>query len=783
MPEIRGCVWLAFAILAGLFLVFTQGAGAQAPSIKQLVEATSPKAPPPADEKADDTRKRLEQWQQEARDALAKLDSGGTSTALPPGISATELEDRRRDLEQLVITTTASLKNIATSADARKQLENARAEESAWTGFKESPPYSILTLDGLLNERDALKAKLTSFQSSFTNIQNILSSVLAETKETEEQVGTFIAAVQNAPADQADAAKWRLESARTSSRLLGARASYMRDSSMTLQNRIDATQSELSLIERKIRTVSANVRFADEDLATVEKVGTERKKSIDKEITEVSKRLKTAMEARNKAQSAVDALASTTGTAPEALELAKFKLDVSDQKIEALQSVTESLEALVQLENANFKAYQFRKAIVTASEPAKKAKSIEELAALYERVRAWENVTNNEVSTRGADLSKLESRAASITSENPRFPWVNEQRAAKVEKLTTCQRLLQVVSAERKLLKRWLNDYQTKPEDITVGQRISGYASQTRERIRKIWSFEVMTFEDKVVVDGQTFTGRIPLTLGMLLRAILFFVIGYWIASRIANRIQNGIVARGHIAEANARTLRNWAMIVISVFLVLGTLSFLKIPLTVFAFFGGALAIGVGFGTQTLIKNFFSGIIVLAERAIRVGDVVDVGGLAGTVTEINTRSSVIRGGDGKETLVPNSFFLENRVTNLTLSNRRVRRTLSVSVSYTSQPQLVITTLKECVDRHGLVLKEPAPIVTLDEFGEKGLNFMIYFWTELNDRTNGDVVASDIRLMVEKRFGELDIQFASAESRPLLHIDQAPGIDSLGHVHS
>ncbi|RYD18690.1 MAG: mechanosensitive ion channel, partial [Verrucomicrobiaceae bacterium] len=177
-----------------------------------------------------------------------------------------------------------------------------------------------------------------------------------------------------------------------------------------------------------------------------------------------------------------------------------------------------------------------------------------------------------------------------------------------------------------------------------------------------------------------------------------------------------------------------------------------------------------------LIKNFISGIIVLFERKIRVGDIVDVGGMSGSVTEINTRSSVLRGGDGKETLVPNSYFLENRVTNLTLSNRRVRRTLSVGVVYGSEVSLVLATLKECVERHGLILKDPAPIVTLDDFGDKALVFMLYFWTEFNDKTNGDVVSSDIRLMIEKRFTELGITLAGADQELAVRMALPPDMD-------
>ncbi len=191
------------------------------------------------------------------------------------------------------------------------------------------------------------------------------------------------------------------------------------------------------------------------------------------------------------------------------------------------------------------------------------------------------------------------------------------------------------------------------------------------------------------------------------------------------------MVTRGHVAEAQARTLRNWAMIAVGVALALITLSFLKIPLTVFAFFGGALAIGLGFGMQTLIKNFISGIIVLVERKIRVGDILDVDGII----------SIIRSADDVETMIPNSVFLENRVTNWTLSTSRMRRNLRVGVAYGTDPRMVMEILTDCAGRHGLVCKDPAPFAVFEDFGDNALIFMLYFWIELGKGANPMVVIS------------------------------------------
>jgi small-conductance mechanosensitive channel len=315
---------------------------------------------------------------------------------------------------------------------------------------------------------------------------------------------------------------------------------------------------------------------------------------------------------------------------------------------------------------------------------------------------------------------------------------------------------LQAVVLERKLVKRWVSGYSPEPGAQSYSHRLGTFASSSWDVVRKVWSFEVMSYEDRVEIDGQIISGKVPVTLGTLLRALLFFVIGYWIFSKIANRLETSLIARGHLVDSHARTLRTWGMIVVGVFLAIGTLSFLKIPLTIFAFFGGALAIGLGFGMQTLIKNFISGIIVLVERKVRVGDILDVDGIVGMVTEVNTRSSVIRSADDVETMIPNSAFLENRVTNWTLSSSKIRRSLRVGVAYGTDPQTVMAVLIESAARHGLVLKTPEPFAIFEDFGDSALIFSLYFWVELGNGGNAMIITSDLRLMIDKRFTDLGI---------------------------
>jgi small-conductance mechanosensitive channel len=614
-------------------------------------------------------------------------------------------------------------------------------------------------IDDLLNERDAVKSRLGSHEASLANFERLLGNVVAETRTAEDAVSKQIVAVQNAAPEAADAAKWRLESARIKARLMAARASYLQASCEAFRERIAASKTDLALVERKINAASPETRFTEDDLARIEKHAKDRKSSLEKELASVSKRLDAAFALRKKVQGALEALSSTApdDKQPDGLELAKFRVEVADARIASLQSVSEQIESLIQLENIGSKAYRERFTLVAATASGEeRGRSLEAIGNLVERLRAWGTVMDNELAACWADLSSIESRASSIAVDDPRFPLVNDQRAAQSEKLAMIQRVRQVVDTQGRLIRRWI--YDSTPDAGKAGllERVSSLGDRAWGAVKTIWSFEVMSFEDKVEVDGQTITGKIPISLGMLLRALLFFLLGYWIASRIANRIQSSIVTRGHIAEAQARTLRNWAMIAVGVALVLGTLSFLNIPLTVFAFFGGALAIGIGFGTQTLIKNFISGIIVLAERKVRVGDVLDVDGVIGTVVEVNTRSSIIRGADDVETMIPNSLFLENRVTNWTLSSTKMRRNLRVGVAYGTDPRVVMDILTESAGRHGKICKDPAPFAVFEDFGESALVFGLYFWLELGGGTNPMIVTSDLRLMIEKRFAEAGI---------------------------
>jgi len=737
-----------------LLLAFIVGAlplRAQLDALKNAVNGSAKSgtdAPQP--ETAEHLSERLEVWRKEAEQQLEELEMDGAEAALPEGVTPADLESRKRILREIDVSITRALKQIEVNQDGRKRAEEAM-QAAQWKGFTEPPPYSALLLDDLRTQADALQREQSSYRSALTNFESVLTRVKQEIAAANKTADQALVEVQNAKPVQLDAAKWRLATARLEVRLLATRIGMLEGAISAYQLRLDALDKEVEVMNRKVDTVRSNVKLDDDDIAAVRKASDERKAKLIRERDGLKKRLGAAMVAQNKTEAALQAEPDAPDERKELLTLGN---QLASRRAELTQDNINSLNALIDFEDGMVSAYESRRIIRETGDPEAREKELQNLQYYSDRLKAWESVLKNEVNATMAELSRTDSKVATMSSDNPMFSKLVELRAVSSEKLALAERMMNAISGPRRTLRHWLSDFNPEQEDTKF--EFGLFFHKLKEIVQSVWALELTSFENKVEVDGKTIVGRIPLTVGTVLRALLFFALGYWLLGLIANRIMRSAVRRTHIAEAQARTIRNWAMIAVSVLLALATLSFLKIPLAVFALFGGALAIGLGFGTQTLIKNFISGIILLVERKVRVGDIVEVDGVAGRVMEVNARSSIIRGWDDIETLVPNSVFLENKFTNWTLDDSRMRRTLKVGVAYGSDSQKVIEVLNECADRHGLVLKTPAPFTILEDFADSAVIFSLYFWVNLRGDGAAMVIASDLRLMIEKRFRELGI---------------------------
>lgn len=184
------------------------------------------------------------------------------------------------------------------------------------------------------------------------------------------------------------------------------------------------------------------------------------------------------------------------------------------------------------------------------------------------------------------------------------------------------------------------------------------------------------------------------------------------------------------------------------------------IEMTKFAILAGAFGVGMGFGLQNIINNFVSGLILLFERPVKVGDVVQMDAASGVVDRIGIRASIIRTGNGSEIIVPNGQLISERVINWTLSNRQRSVSLPVGVAYGADPQQVIDLLKRIASEHPLVCKRPAPSARLIGFGADALQF------ELSARTDcyehWEQIRSDLAVAVHAEFIKENIEMPYAQ---------------------
>ncbi len=231
--------------------------------------------------------------------------------------------------------------------------------------------------------------------------------------------------------------------------------------------------------------------------------------------------------------------------------------------------------------------------------------------------------------------------------------------------------------------------------------------------------------------EQQLAYGSLAISLG----DVLTFVLTLWAAWALSRLIRFALEAdvltrfetRRGVAHAVARTAQ-YVILLLGFFAAAAAAG---IDMNRFAVLAGAFGVGIGFGLQNIVNNFVSGLILLYERPIQVGDSIDVGGVFGDVQRIGVRSSTLRTWDGAEVIVPNATLISERVTNWTLSDRSRRVDLAVGVAYGSDPHAVLELLLRCARQHGAVLAQPEPCALLLGFGDSALAFELRFWTHLD----------------------------------------------------
>ena len=264
--------------------------------------------------------------------------------------------------------------------------------------------------------------------------------------------------------------------------------------------------------------------------------------------------------------------------------------------------------------------------------------------------------------------------------------------------------------------------------------------------------------------------GKQKVDLWMILHGVvtvfLTVVFALWVAGVIERKLMRVDALDSSLRIVGVRV----AKALLTVIAIVTSLSLVGIDMTALSVFTGALGVGLGFGLQKIASNYVSGFIILLDRSIRLGNIVQVGNDAGQVTQITTRYTVLKHPGGTEFIVPNETLIGSTVQNQTYSDRRLRLATAVGVAYGSDLDRVMSIMVTVAEAHPRVLRDPAPRVLLTQFADSAINLELGFWIDDPEEGRGNVI-SDINIGIWRAFREqgIEIPFPQREVRLL---DQA-----------
>lgn len=255
--------------------------------------------------------------------------------------------------------------------------------------------------------------------------------------------------------------------------------------------------------------------------------------------------------------------------------------------------------------------------------------------------------------------------------------------------------------------------------------------------------------------------GTQRISVGLILAAIGILYGAFFISWALQKLLTEQVLARRQ-ADPGVRfsiaRLVHYVVIFIGFLFALGALG---LELTKITIIFGALGVGIGFGLQTIVNNFASGIIMLFERPVKVGDYIELDGQWAEVKKIGLRATVVQTFERSDIVVPNSNLISNQVINWTLSSRIVRLIIPVGVAYGSDIPLVLETLKACATSNPNLMKNPEPQVLFKSFGASSLDFELRIW--IRDVDDRQTTNSELHQEIDRRFREANIEIAFPQS--------------------
>ena len=672
----------------------------------------------------------------------------------PPSGDASRKSREVELLKQLEVT----LDRHQTEEKRTKQLQADRdqgaveIEDLRREGLEEAPPYSFLLLDSVRDSIKTQTARVEALEEAAEEAVAALDRASEDAKLKRRALDDAQAAVDaNKLERRRDELADALREAEIASRIAAATVDLRRTELNNDRLELAIEEQRLNLLREKLEIVASQAVFTEEDLNTrlLELDNQEEAIKMDREDKQFEQEY--FQQQWVQAQKRAD---DGDGT-PAVLRAEVDAWHEARTGVNEIQDLLSQQLALIG-EAREFWDKRFR----VASEDydaAKLATWKEESEAFLDKLakeRRWQDVHLQDARKLLSDVERQTQAARAENAETVEA--LQRKRQALRRRIDAINNYVVRMDSLERLAGNLIAEIDARRANFSLWD----WANWIWAKATYVWNYPLALPEEAR-----------PIRVSTVVKGLLLLVMGIWISRRISDAIGKRVLPRFGVQEGAAAALQSLVFYALVFTSALMALKNVQVPLTVFTFLGGAAAIGIGFGSQNLLNNFISGLTMLVEQPVRVGDLVELQDVAGTIEAIGMRSTRVRTPSNQELIVPNSSFLENQVVNWTLSDSTVRCRIDVGVAYGSPTREVARWLRQAADKHGLVLRKPEPWVWFTGFGDNALLFELHFFIVIRTMAERRRIESDLRFMIDQLFREANITIAFPQRDLHLHAKQ------------
>ena len=684
------------------------------------------------------------------------------SVRLQFGISADELQKHAQLLEEteaVIQQQITAVKKQASLQQLQKRRENVLASPQD-LAIPLLPPYSLSVLDEYLDKREAQKRlEETAELAQEVAQKNLEDSQLKYEKVEQNLRKTKAEADKQASKKNQTAYEFKKIVAALEFDLAEAVLDLNKVYLQNAETEVSLAQQQRSILKGQVKLIRANLQYDEKDLQeklkntkTIRQLHNERIQSLAGEQQDVEAKWLKAQELFDSIENRDEKtklIAKTWLDEREAWKNTYQQALVQTENIFRLLALVDDVwnrrYALLQGNYTPDQLVEWRQELESSQ------KNIDRLISL---VSSAQNSLQPQILALGIMLSGKKDTLPpeAISHMLSKQEAMAKLSANNIEYLSKLQIIQQLEN-------RFLNEIHEKHKNLQFTDIVKGIALSIDKKL----DFELYVIDDQSI------------TIKKILLALLILSVGLFLANLFSRFVSNRLLAMTQLDESAKAAIHKVSFLILTIILVLFALNTVNIPLTILTLLGGAVAIGVGFGSQNLINNFISGFIIMFERPIKIDDVIEVDNIIGRVEHIGTRCTHIRTQANLNILVPNSTFLENNIINWTLSDDVVRCDVSVGVAYGSSARDTAKALERAVEEHDLILKKPEPIIVFKDFGDNALIFEVFFWIRIgNKRMLKTITESNVRFLIEKHLREAGIVVAFPQRD--VHLDTTKPIE-------